>query len=268
MNISSEPLVSVLISAHNASSTIDRCMTSIINQTTAPTRIICIDDASSDNTLSLLKKWQQKFSEDKFLLLQNKENIGLTKSLNLGLTHITTMFTARLDADDWWEPKKLEKQLSFLKTNPTYDIVGTNYINHTDTNTKKVVLPETNDEIKKVIFWQNPFGHSCVVYRTELIRQVGMYDASIRYAQDYELWMRCLPIARFYNVQEFLCHRTLGNTISIQKQNEQMRQYIKVLRKYIPLYKRPLKDYGAMIEPMIILTIPEWVKRIKRNYFL
>ena len=258
--------ISVLLSVHNGAKTLDRCLESIAYQTLPDIHIICIDDASTDDSKNILENWQKKFGEH-MTILRNDKNLGLTLSLNRGIDAVTTPFIARIDADDWWEPTKLEKQAAFLATHSEYGVVGTNYVNHTPMQEKKITLPETDGEIKKIIFWHNPFAHSAVMYRTDVICEAGKYNPSVPYAQDYELWVRCFAQTKFHNLQEFLCHRTLGEGISVDKQNEQMRQYLKVLRTYLPLYHRPLRDYGAMVEPILVLMTPEWIKKLKRSYF-
>lgn len=257
--------VTVLLSIHNGEETLDRCLESIISQTFSDIHILCIDDASTDKTSEILTKWKERIGE-KLVMIRNEKNIGLTLSLNKGIDVITTSLIARIDADDWWEATKIEKQVNFLLANPDYGVIGTNYINHASHQERKVVLPETNVDIQKSIFWRNPFAHSAVVYRKDVILLAGKYDPLVRYAQDYELWVRCSKITAFYNLQEFLCYRTLGTGISVDKQNDQMKQYLKVLRKYLPLYNRPLLDYMAMIEPIIVLSLPEWLKKLKRHY--
>lgn len=258
--------ISVLLSVYNGAKTLDRCLESISCQTFTDIHIICINDASTDGSQSILEDWQKRIGE-RMIILRNNKNIGLTLSLNRGIDAVTTSLIARIDADDWWEPTKLEKQADFLATHPEHGVIGTNYINHAPAYDKKIILPETDPEIKNTIFWRNPFAHSSVMYRTDVIRKAGKYNSSVPYAQDYELWMRCFTQTKFHNLQEFLCHRTLGEGISAEKQNEQMRQYLKVLRTYLPLYRRPIRDYGAMVEPIIVLLFPEWIKKLKRSYF-
>lgn len=264
-SVEKNPMVTVLLAIHNGAKTLDRCLESITAQTYPFIRILCIDDASTDETAAILATWQKRLSE-RLTVLHNKDNLGLTLSLNKGLDAITSPLVARIDADDWWEATKIEKQVRFLVEHPGYGVVGTNYINHAPYQDISVTLPETNTAIQKTLFWHNPFAHSCVVYWKDVILQVGKYDPTIRYAQDYELWVRCSRNTKFHNLQEFLCHRTLGVGISVDKQNDQMRQYLKVLRHYLPLYRRPLTEYAAMVEPLLVLALPEWLKKIKRQY--
>lgn len=259
--------ITILLSVHNGEATLDRCLKSIARQTFPHVFLLAINDASTDKSVAILERWKEKM-QGRMNILRNPTQLGLTLSLNRGIDTIQTPFIARIDADDWWEPTKLEKQLRFLKENPEYGIVGTNYVNHSKTREKRIVLPETDETIKRTLFWRNPFAHSAVMYRTDLIRAVGKYNPSVRYAQDYELWVRCFPKTRFHNLQEFLCHRTLGEGISVDRQNEQMRLYLRVLRTYLPKYHRPLREYGAFLEPILVLFTPDWIKRLKRRLLL
>lgn len=261
-----EKKVSILLSVHNDAKTIERCLESIYNQTFQDIALVIVDDFSTDTTVDIIEQVSKRFSHIPCTLLTNKTNIGLTQSLNRGLEIIHSLYTARIDADDWWEPTKLAKQVAFLDAHTDYGIVGTNYINHTETIEKKVTRPETHAEIDRSLFWRNPFAHSSVCYRTHLIQSVGSYNPSVRYAQDYELWVRCFPRTKFYNLQEFLCHRTLGSGISVDHQNAQMKLYLKVLFTYLPKYHRPWREYGAIFEPLLVLILPTWLKKLKRRY--
>lgn len=258
--------VSVLLSVHNGAKTLEKCIESVCSQTFRDLSLICINDCSSDTTQEMLETMRARFSDIPFVILKNERNLGLTQSLNRGLETIQSRYTARIDADDWWESEKIEKQVAFLDSHTNYGIVGTNYINHIEMTTKRVFLPETNEEINKTIFWRNPFAHSCVLYRTDFIKSVGMYNPDVPYSQDYELWVRCLPNTKFHNLQEFLCHRSVGSGLSVDHQNKQMRLYLRVLRTYIPKYQRPLTEYIAMVEPISVLLTPDWIKKLKRRY--
>ena len=179
----------ILISLYNAEKTLDETFRSLKRQTFQGFRIIAINDHSTDQTLSFLRKWQEKMGKERFIIISNEKNIGLTKSLNIGLSQITEPYTARIDADDTWDTTKLEKQIAYLEKYPKCGIVGTWYINISSRGERKVILPVTDTDIKKLIFKRNPFAHSCVLFRTNIIIEAGLYDESIRYGQDYDLWL-------------------------------------------------------------------------------
>ena len=98
---------------------------SIIEQTYKDFEFIIINDNPErlDNT-KLLEKYLKKDSRIK--IVNNSENIGLTKSLNKGLAVSTGEYIARMDADDISLPTRFEKQIAFLESNPNVIVLGTN----------------------------------------------------------------------------------------------------------------------------------------------
>jgi glycosyltransferase involved in cell wall biosynthesis len=262
--------VTILISIQNGAATLDRCFESIAKQSSQAFDVVCIDDMSTDKTPDLLRAWQKKFGS-RLRVIRNTHNLrlmeSLTKSLNKGLAMITSPYTARIDVDDWWDPTKLSKQLAFMEKHPDYGVIGCNYVNVGPKDEKKIVLPETDYELKRTIMTKNPFAHSAVLFRTELIKKMGGYDETVRYGQDYELWLRCLPHTKFHNLQEFLCYRTVGRGISVDKQREQMLVAIRVRAKYIKKYRLPLTSYFGLIEPFLLVVTPSPLKVLKRKLF-
>lgn len=261
-------LVTILMSVKNGSETLDRCLESIFNQTFKDFSVLCINDFSTDNgkTLAILTKWRSKFETNQFRIINNEIGLGLTESLNRGLKIIESKYAARIDADDWWHIDKLKRQMEFLKNNPTYEVIGCNYINFGNSFSKKIYLPENDADIRKFLPKRNPFAHSCVIFKTALIKKLNGYDKDITYGQDYDLWWKCYPYAKFYNLPHFLCYRSIGKGISSEKQRDQMKQGIKTQIKYFRKYDLPLKNYLYIFELLMLIIIPDFIKKIKRKY--
>lgn len=259
------PEVTILIAVYNGEKTLDACFSSIERQTYRHWKIVCVNDASTDQTAEILARWQDHFSPAKLDILTNQKNIGLTKSLNKGLAKIESPYTARIDADDVWRPDKLAKQVAFFHDHSEYGIIGCNYTDQTKTTVKHVSLPETDKAIRHVMVRRNPFAHSCVVFQTELIKQLGGYDESVRYGQDYDLWWRAFPRTKFYNLPEDLCVRSTDEGISIHKQRQQMWQGLKTQRKYIARYNLAIINYTYTLPLLAMVILPDWVKRLKRK---
>lgn len=104
------PLISIIIPCYNVSEYIDRCLSSIINQSVGyqSLEIICIDDASSDDTLKKLKTWEEKYPQN-ILLIPLVENGRQGKARNIGLSYATGEWIAFIDADDWIEADYLNQ---------------------------------------------------------------------------------------------------------------------------------------------------------------
>lgn len=255
--------VTVLMSVHNGAKSLDKSLQSVFDQT-VKADVVCVNDASSDSTKEKLQAWQKKFGS-RLTILTNKTNLGLTKSLNKGLAAIRTPYTARLDADDWWEPNKLELQLNFLTTNPDYGLVGcwyTNYAHHQRYPQRPLMDASS---ISRRLIGQNPFAHSAVMFRTPLVRQLGGYNSQVKYGQDYELWLRLEEKAKLFNLPLNLCHRSFTGGISIEKQREQMRSAVQTRLAYIRSRRLPPKSYLSIVEPWLISLVPPAVAAWRRR---
>lgn len=258
--------VVVLLGVRNAERTLQRTLESIETQTYPHILIVAVDDASTDQTPTILHQQQKKLGKEKLQIITNQKNLGLTRSLNAGLQAITAPYVARIDADDWWASTKLAKQVAYLEAHPECGVVGCNYANvSANGHIQSVQVPTTDGEIRSTIVRRNPFAHSCVVFRTKLVQDLGGYDPAVRYGQDYDLWFRIMGRAKLANVPEELCFRQIGSGISVDKQRAQMVQSLRTQAKYIRQYQLPLGSYLNMLEPLVVILTPEWVKKIKRN---
>jgi glycosyltransferase EpsE len=261
-----QPIVTILITVFNSQNTLDRCFQSIYEQSFGNFKIVCVSDCPTDDSISIIKKWQEKFGKNRFILIENNTNLGVAKSSNKGVFTADTKYIARIDSDDWWDKQKLEKQINFLENNPEYGIIGSNYINVYEGKQIEILMSKTDDEIKKTISRKNPFGHSTVIYRASIVKKIGGYTEDIKYGSDYELWMKFFDQTKFYNLQEFLCFREVANTgISITNHRTRTIQCIKTRMFYISKYRLSPTNYFYLLPLFVSLLIPEKIKKIKRK---
>lgn len=105
-----EPLVSVVIPAYNCAGTIGRAIASVLAQD-VPLEIIVVDDCSADGLDAVL----EACGRPEILYLRNAVNLGAAGSRNAGVTRARGEYVAFLDADDYWRPGKLRKQLAAME---------------------------------------------------------------------------------------------------------------------------------------------------------
>ncbi len=132
-----------------------------------------------------------------------ERNVGLGPALNAGLLRCSCEVVARMDADDFSRPARLERQLAKLAEG--YDMVGCNateFSGDVDSPNSERVMPETHDEIVRFAKRRAPFVHPAFVVRRPAIEAVGGYR-SVPYAEDFDLFIRLLKAgSRGYNLQE------------------------------------------------------------------
>ena len=99
--------ISILVAVYNAEQYLRQCLNSLVSQTFQDIEIICVDDASTDSSLSILKEYAVKDNRVKVVHLH--ENAGIAKARNTGLRISTGDFIAFVDSDDWLSEDACEK---------------------------------------------------------------------------------------------------------------------------------------------------------------
>ena len=105
-------LVSIITPSYNSSRFIEECVGSVISQTYDNWELLIVDDYSIDNSLQILKKYNDK----RIQLIELDKNVGAAKARNVAIRKAKGKYIAFLDSDDLWEPQKLEKQISFMES--------------------------------------------------------------------------------------------------------------------------------------------------------
>ena len=113
------PLVSIGISVYNCQATIGSAFRSILNQTYENWELILIDDGSQDDTLTIIKQ----FNDDRIRIYSDGRNRGLPGRLNEAVALSQGKYFARMDGDDICYPTRLASQVDFLEKNPGATVV-------------------------------------------------------------------------------------------------------------------------------------------------
>lgn len=203
-------MISVIMGVFNAVDTIRKSLESIKEQTVRDIELIVCDDCSTDGTWELLQTIKDEYRIN--VLLRNEVNCGLAYSLNRCIEYSHGEFIARMDADDWCKPERLEKQLNFLRNHEEYDLVGTLcmfvYDDGTEHRFEKPEIPT-----KDILPLTNPFIHPTILIRRTSMDKLGWYTVSkhtLR-CEDLDLWYRFFYLRmNGYNIQEFLYYKKQG----------------------------------------------------------
>lgn len=109
-------LVSIIVPCFNAEATIATALQSLLTQTWAAIEVIVVDDASTDQTVSVVRKWQKR--DKRIRLFTSQTNRGAYAARNRGLEAARGAFFTCHDADDWSHPQKIERQVRVLLAAP------------------------------------------------------------------------------------------------------------------------------------------------------
>jgi glycosyltransferase involved in cell wall biosynthesis len=231
----STPKVSVLMSVYNGSRYLKESIDSILNQTFTDLEFIIIDDCSTDDSGEIISEYAEK--DQRIVLIKNPENIGLTKSLNKGLKIAKGEYVARQDADDISLPERLTKQVSLLNKEPEVALVSCNIaLIDPDGNPIEKQIRACHPDLVSLhlLFYNHLGGHSQVIFRRELVINLGGYCESFRYSQDYELWCRIDKVGRIYILPEILLQQRRHNqSITLAKASEQEAYALSIVQNNI-----------------------------------
>lgn len=108
------PKISVIVPVYNTEAYLDKCLTSLINQTLSDIEIICINDGSTDNSLNILEKYAK---EDSRIKIITQENSGQSIARNNGIKNATSEYIGFIDSDDYIDLEFYEKLYNAAKNN-------------------------------------------------------------------------------------------------------------------------------------------------------
>jgi glycosyltransferase involved in cell wall biosynthesis len=203
------PTVSVVIATYNYGAFLPKALDSVLTQTFADYEIIVVNDGSTDNTDEVVKP----YLEHPKVRYYKKANGGQATAKNLGISKAKGEYVAFLDADDFWLPEKLERQLKLFRENPAVGVVY---------SAIRTVGPEGEEvpfempacvrgKILKRLYGNSFICFSSSMMRRELFEKYGVFDESFGMAIDYDLWLRLSLVTEFDFVPEPLVFFRLGH---------------------------------------------------------
>jgi glycosyltransferase involved in cell wall biosynthesis len=233
-------LVSVVIPAYNAGWCVERAVDSALAQSHAAREVIVVDDGSTDDTAVRLAGYGAR------IRVLRQANAGLSAARNTGIEAADGEFVAFLDADDWWLPSKLERQVALLRQRPDIGFCSTaaQVVAPDGSPLNLWACPPATDNILEAIF-QNlsliPGSGSGVVLRRALVERTGAFDGRLRSLEDVDMWLRLASVTGYACVPEPLTV-ILRNPSSMSRNLPVMRTAaIEVLRKHrglLPPHRR------------------------------
>lgn len=243
-------MVSVIIVVYNGEEYIEEAIESVLNQTYKDIELVIADDGSTDSTRKIVEKY-----EDVVYVYQ--ENKGEGSARNLGIEASKGEYLAFLDADDLYEPDKIEKQLKILLENNDIDVVYNDLkvvdenLNYLNILKSEGVYEKREDLLANIIYRQVIQGPICMMMRRKCIKDIK-WSEDLVYTVDYEYVMKLAFKYNFKYLEEPLyIYRRHGNNLS-NKHNATVEEEIKIIR-----------DLGndTIVEIIEKSTLSEWEKK-------
>lgn len=254
---------SVLIGAYNNADTVLRAIDSILGQTLRDLEVIVVDDGSRDQTARLVAK-----IEDPRVRLLALPHMGIARSLNAGLAAADSPYVAIQDADDWSLPARLDRQVAFLDANPDVVVVGCRM---REVGPDGVELRPrttfTRGNVGSALLRFNPIPNTSACFRREAILALGGYDAHLRYAAEYDLWLRAAERHTVCTLDEVLAVRTMsGVNVAARRERAQLAETVRILFA-AARRRRSVSPLPGAVLPMVSWATPLPIKRAVRRRF-
>lgn len=185
------PKVSIIVPIYNEKKEYYRSFfLSIVAQTYQDFECIIIDDS----TKSELSEYYEELcaTDDRFLYIKNHKRLGISASLNIGISRSRGVFIARMDGDDVCCKNRILIQLEFLESNPKIGVVGSavKLIDGYGSVVGSKKYPSHGRYMKFIMNFKCPIPHPTAMFRRETVSSLGGYNAKMLFAEDLDMWLR------------------------------------------------------------------------------
>ena len=273
--------VSVVIPAYNSEEFIGEAISSVLAQTLRVSEIIVVDDGSSDRTAAVAEKLGA--------VVVRQEHGGISVARNAGIRAAKHEWIAFLDADDTWEPRKIEYQFAAIRRYPDVGLVSCDLSQWLHGAPVSETVPEVNsvavNDAPMVYIPQAQgaflidrmtYNSPTMLIRRELLFSVGLFDEQVRYVEGVECYLRViarcpivlveLPLVR----QRLHQQNTSANSVEMRLSWIEMVDRLKTeSEKYPPGAAEALaKDMSGQFIPLGRTLLDNGRMREARNLFL
>lgn len=233
-----EPRVSVIIPTYNRATSIEKSIQSVLDQSFSDFELIVVDDASTDDTESIVSR----VSDSRIRYIKLNENCGGSAARNAGIQRARAALLAFQDSDDEWMPDKLLKQVATLDTaGRAVGVVYTGFW-HIEGGRRwyfpGASIKNKNGRIFSQLLLGNFISTCTVVVRKEYLSQVGLFDESLPRLQEWDLFLRLAKVCEFRCVDEALIN-AYYTPDSISSKNHSLLEGLKII------FSKFGKDFAA-----------------------
>lgn len=251
------PRVTVFTAAYNGAALIEETLASLKAQTFTDFEIVVVDDKSTDDTLAVLRRWD----DPRLRVIEAEVNGGPVRARNLAVSHARGAYLAALDQDDLCLPERLAKQVAYLDAHPGTVLVGTALALLKDGVVQPANYPAhtTPALIRWLLGIGNPLAWSTVMVRAEAAKRLTPFtDPDRRYAEDFDLYHRLRSFGDIARVdEELVLYRLHGDNASIKYEATMTGNAFKVLRDaYRPVFGAETEDAATLVVTHVMTRKP------------
>lgn len=229
--------VSIIMPCYNQGKYVREAIESVLHQTYKNIEIVCVNDASSDNSNDIIQNILSELNPDNFIYINHTENKGVVATRNEAIEIATGEYILPLDADDTIEPTYVEKAVNILDENPDVGIVYC-WVNNFWKDSKAQISKWKDFDISKELFLNSIVNTS--MYRKSDFLLVGGYKSYMNKGwEDWDLWLSIIEKGfKAHLIKEVLFNyrRKFFNSRSNSAVKSIAHLYRELLRHHTELY--------------------------------
>ena len=247
------PVITVLMAVHNGEAFLQETLESVLAQDFSDFEFVVVDDSSSDASPVILA--EAAATDSRIRVFRNEENLGLTRSLNIGLQQACGIYVARSEAGDTCLPGRLSRQHSFLESHKDHVAVacGFHVIDARGGKLMTVDVGLDDWQIRWLSGFNPPAPHPAYFFRRLMPDGTQpLYDEDFETAQDFDFWSRLSDCGKTAVLPDVLInYRRHDGAITVSKRKEQAAN-CKIIG-WRNLRRRLPADIVARLDPLLAL---------------
>lgn len=222
------PKISIITPSFNQGAFIEETIQSVISQSYPNIEYIIIDGKSTDNTMELLKKYENR------LFWISEPDTGQTNAINKGVRLAKGEIIAYINSDDLYLPCTLEKVVHFFQENPEVAALYGNII-HIDKDSNELERYKPGKLNPKRILLENFYlPQPTLFFKRKVLEKIGFFDESMDVAMDFDYWVRISQFFQLGYLDDFLASaRLYPETKSASRQLKYFDESMRILEKYL-----------------------------------
>jgi glycosyltransferase involved in cell wall biosynthesis len=241
--------ISVITVVYNGANTIERTIKSVVNQTYKNIEYIIIDGGSTDGTINIIKKYENKLS----YWISEKDD-GIYDAMNKGIKVATGDYIGLLNSDDWLELDAIEKIVNIIHNNKNVHIIHAN-VRYIKENSQKIYKPKLN---KSAFLWHGmSYYHPTYYVKKEIYKKL-LYDKKYKLVADYKFTLECFNRGyKFYYLDDVITNFSAGGAGTVfwnrikEGHNIRKEYNYNIVAIYLSTVFRILKTYTGMLKSII-----------------
>lgn len=205
------PKVSIITPTLNSSKTLERCISSVKDQTYKNIEHIIIDGLSTDNTIEIIKRNELKYN----IKWISEKDCGVADAMNKGFKIAEGEIFTWIDADNFYIHNDLIEKMVNMYSSRDVDMVITNCYSQHEGSSRKILIEPKDISFTKLLNKGSKFMPECVYFNRDLFFKVGGFSLDYKLLADYELWLKIFRLHPSYVRLEYPSIIYIANDASL-----------------------------------------------------